>query len=113
MSATYKTTLLTARDRIRFRLGDVDVNRALLSDQEIAAVLTLKGGEDAALIYLAKGLLSQFAHQPTRVSADGTVFDFSERIGVWRELVAELGVSTGYRIRRMARPQLINGGAES
>lgn len=113
MSATYKTTLATARDRIRFRLGDIDVNRALLSDQEIAAAIGLKGSEDAALLYLAKGLLAQFTHQPTRVSADGTVFDFSERITTWRELVSELGQATGYRVRRLARPQMINGGTES
>ena len=113
MSATYKTNLATARDRVRFRLGDVDVNNALLSDQEIAAALSLKGSEDAATLYLANGLLAQFAHQPTRVSADGTVFNFSERLNIWRGLVAELGRATGFRIRRMARPQLLNGGTES
>lgn len=115
MSATYKTTLATARDRIRFALGDTDVTSALLSDQEIAAALSAKGSEDAATTYLARGLVAKFANQPNHVTADGVTLDYSERIAIWREVAqAAQAVTTGggFRIRRVARPQLIGGGTE-
>jgi hypothetical protein len=85
-----------------------------LSDNEIAAAITLKTDEDAALLYLAKALLARWGRAPIKVTADGTTLDFSERVNVWREIVAEAGQSAtgGLRIRRLARPQKIDGQGE-
>lgn len=114
MAATYTNTLLVAKDRIRFRLGDTDTTNALLDDNEIAAAISLKSDEDAALLYLAKGLLARWGREPVRVVADGTTLDFGERVAVWREIVAEAAESSqgGLRIRRLARPQEISGQGE-
>ncbi len=106
----YNPALSLVRDRVRFRLGDTDVDSPLLSDEEIAAVLTLKGSiEDDACLYLAKGLLARYGREPVRVTQDGQTLDFGARIDVWKELVAELSQASsgGLRIRRMARPQSI------
>jgi hypothetical protein len=88
-------------------LGDTDVDSALLSDEEIAAVLTLKGSEDAACLTLAKGLLARYGREPVKVTQDGQTLDFSARVEVWRELIADLERQSvgGLRVRRIARPQ--------
>jgi hypothetical protein len=112
MAATYSADLSTAKDRIRFRLGDNDVAQALVSDEEIAAILSLKGSEDAACLALAKHLLARYGREPVKVTMDGTTIDFSARVEVWRELVADLEGqnSGGLRVRRVARPQSITSG---
>lgn len=111
MAATYNASLSSAKDIVRFRLGDTDVvDAALLSDEEIAAVLSLKGGnEDAACLMLAKHLLARHGREVVKITQDGQTLDFSERIPVWRELVASLEQqsSGGLRVRRIARPQSI------
>lgn len=114
MTATYDSTLGATKDRVRFRLGDTDVDDALLSDEEIAAVIALKSTEDAACLYLAKGLLARYGREPVKVTQDGQTLDFSARVGVWKELIADIGTqsSGGLRIRRLARPQAISGQSE-
>ena len=109
MTTTYSTALTLVRDRLRFRIGDTDTANALLSDEEIAGAVTLKTDEDAALLYLAKGLLARWGRAPVKFSADGASYDFSERVAVWREIVAEAEASSsgGLRVRRLARPQEI------
>lgn len=116
MAATYSSNLSATKDVIRFRLGDTDVAAALLSDEEIAAVLALKGDDqDAACLTLAKGLLARWSREPVKVEADGTKLDFSERVPAWRELVADIEKqsSGGLRVRRVARPQVIRAGEYS
>lgn len=114
MTVTYNGGLTLARDRLRFQLGDTDTSNALLTDEEIAGAVTLQSTEDAALLYLAKGLLRRWAREPVRVSADGTTFDWSGRLEVWREIIADAAsVSTGgLRIRKLSRPQLIDDQGE-
>lgn len=119
MTATYTSTLPAVKDRIRFQLGDTDTASPLLSDEEIAAVLTLKSDNEAdALLYLAKGLLRRHARLPVKFETDGQRFDYSARVEAWKELVAELErtatttVTAGMRIRRMARPANITDQGE-
>jgi hypothetical protein len=115
MTATYDPTLATVKDRLRFRLGDSDPGEFLLSDEEIAAVLSLKADdEDSALLYLAKGLIRRYSREPVRTSADGVTMDFSDRLKAWQEIVAEGSqtVTSGLRVRRLNRPQSISGVGE-
>ncbi len=44
MSWSYDITLGSAKDRIRFLIGDTDEAEALFSDEEIDAVLAQSGG---------------------------------------------------------------------
>jgi hypothetical protein len=115
VTTTYTNTLLTFRDRARFRLGDTDTTNALLSDEEIAAALTINVTEDPAVAWLAQGLIARYSREPVKFSADGVMFDFSERVKVWREIVARASdaATSGARIRRLGRPRLINGGTET
>ena len=109
MGATYKTDLLTVKDRLRFRLGDTDTANALLQDAEYAAAYRIEGTEDKAAVYLAKGLIRKFAQDPVRVVADGVTLDFSGRVSAWRELVQEVTatVNGGLRVRKLSKPQSI------
>ena len=115
MTATYSITLAAIRDRIRFQLGDTDTALALVADEEIAAVLTLKSNVEAdALVYLAKGLLRRYGREPVKVTQDGQTLDFTGRIAVWQELVADAQaaatttVTAGIRVRRLNRPANIS-----
>ena len=112
MAATYSASLSSLADRIRFRLGDTDMGQPLLSDEEIAGTLTLKAqNEDAALLYLALGLIRRYARDPDSITADGVSFNYRERVAVWREMVAEIqsAQTGGLRIRKLGEPAQITG----
>jgi hypothetical protein len=112
MAATYSTTLATPADRIRFRLGDTDMGQPLLTDEEITGALTLYAqAENSALLYLAQGLIRRYGRDPVVVQADGTSFNYSERVAVWREMIAEIrqAQTGGLRVRKLAEPTQIVG----
>jgi len=111
MTVTYSPTLSLARDRIRFRLGDTDTGDALLQDEEISAFLTLNGSdEDAALLALAKGLISRYSRLPVSFTADGVTMNFGQRISSWREIAGSVD-SSGSSIRiRTVKPSIANSG---
>jgi hypothetical protein len=101
--------------RVRLELGDVDTAAALLQDEEINYYLSVSSNdEDAAAVRAARALLTRYGAQPTRVSLpDGTSADFSARVETWNALIARLDTAnTGFRIRRVARPQAVGNGGE-
>lgn len=53
MAATYDPTLPTDRDHVRFLIGDTNVSSAVLTDEEIAAVLGLETATGTALPFFA------------------------------------------------------------
>ena len=59
MSATYNTSLPTDRDWVRFTVGDRDVTRALLQDEEIDAILSQKANRWLAAADCAQMILAQ------------------------------------------------------
>lgn len=61
MSATYDPTLPTDRDLVRRLIGDVDMSNALISDEEINALLTRIGSAYLTAATLADGLAGQYA----------------------------------------------------
>lgn len=121
MTATYVLTdLPLATDagrlaRVRLAIGDTDTTAALLQDEEISHFLTLAGNdEDGAAVKSAYVLLVKYGAQPKSVRLpDGTSADFSDRVTVWRDLIARLDTANnGMRIRRLGRPQALGGGGE-
>jgi hypothetical protein len=96
--------------RVRLELGDVDTAAALLQDEEINYYLSVSSNDEDA----ARALLTRYGAQPTRVSLpDGTSADFSARVETWNALIARLDTAnTGFRIRRVARPQAVGNGGE-
>jgi hypothetical protein len=112
MTATYFAPELStsALFRLRFRIGDTDVDAPLLQDEEIEWAIDETSGEDAALVYLARTLLTRYGAQPKSVRLpDGTSADFSDRVTIWSDLIARLDTGAGLRIRRLARPQAVGG----
>lgn len=81
---TYMDTLPTPRDVLRMRLGDTGPD-FLLSDAHLDAVIAQQG-ENQALATLARELERQLAQQPQRMSADGVMVDYGDRLAVWRDL---------------------------
>jgi hypothetical protein len=61
MSWSYSDTLLTDRDKVRFYLQDTDTNDQLLTDEEIAFLLTEAGSVRAAAIVAAETVAAKFA----------------------------------------------------
>ena len=109
---TYNTALSALSDRIRFRLGDTDMGQPLLTDEEIDGALTLYAqAEDSALLYLAQGLIRRYGRDPVVIQADGTSFNYAERVAVWREMIDEIraGQTGGLRVRKLGEPTQIVG----
>tara|TARA_R100000808_G_C2073073_1_gene99790 strand:+ start:93 stop:524 length:432 start_codon:yes stop_codon:yes gene_type:complete len=69
MSFAYSTSLATNKDKVRFRIGDTDSNRPLLSDEEINAVLTSKPAVLPASIECVDAILAKIARDVDRNAA--------------------------------------------
>lgn len=63
MTWTYSPALGTARDRIRFKVGDTDTTDQLVSDEEIAGVLSAQANESLAAAQLAEGIAGRFSRK--------------------------------------------------
>ena len=92
MTATYNENLLSTLDRVRFRLGDIDVSDPLIPDETITASLSLfMDNEGSAIAYLSQGLVMQFSRDPVKWTADGRQLDYTGRLEVWRALASTSG----------------------
>jgi len=94
MSASYDEELPTDLDRARHLLGDTDVDpeeNALRSDEHITAVLAAEGSVEAAVAFIADGLIAEFGQEPDTVRlASGLSVSFRDRIDAWKRLVARM-----------------------
>ena len=98
--------------RVRLTLGDTDTAAALLQDEELNLFLSQTGNDEAAAaVKGARTLLAMYGAQPKSVRLpDGTSADFSDRVSVWRELIANNDTAnSGIRLRRLAGPQAVGG----
>jgi hypothetical protein len=86
MSFTFSGELDTALDRIRDILGDTDKTSPLRTDARIEAAISYAGSENAAIGWIARSLVAEFAQQPVRVSLTGLSVDYSARIPYWQTL---------------------------
>ncbi len=86
---SYDPNLTTAKDRVRFMVGDTDTNDQLLQDGEINYLLTQEANESLAASRAAEAIAAKFARQ-----ADESVGDFrvslSQKSQHYLELAAKL-----------------------
>lgn len=95
MIATYNDLLPSDKDRVRFRLGDTDMDAPLLSDAAIEQAVTTEGGVAQAAAFLASGLVAQYGRQPVKITADGVTFDYTILLKTWQTLAASTTSSVG------------------
>lgn len=112
---SYDPGLVTARDRVRFAVGDTNSTAELLGDETYDALLAgTAGDESKATVQAAEYLIVRFAQEPDKLDLDGgkTAAEWGERIGAWRRLADRLRaelldyaqrVQHGVRTQRVSR----------
>lgn len=75
----FDPTLPTDMDRLRLAVGDISAS-PWLSDATYQALLTQGGSYAAALPLVFEAAISALGQLPTRMSADGTSVDYSNRL---------------------------------
>lgn len=86
---SYDPSHPTDKDRARYALGDTsnDAATELLTDDTIEAELADKGYA-GGVAFLAGGLATRFAQQPSSVTDAGTSVTWGERVSAWQKLAA-------------------------
>lgn len=97
MTASYDNSLATVLDRIRFTLGDTDVDpetNALKPDEEYLAVIAATASEEEAIALMAEALATQIMQDPDSYSESGGIsVSWTQRIKTW------LALADQYRTR--------------
>lgn len=91
MPATFNPALPTVQDRLRFRLGDTNMDAPLLQDESYQGMLAYHGqSEVKALKSLAEALIARVAQDPDKADLGGGVgFEWRARLRTWREIADE------------------------
>lgn len=90
MTWSYDTSLATAKDQVRFQIGDTDTNSQLVSDEEIDATLTAQGDSVVrSSIAIAEALAAKFARLAS-TSIEGLSVDFRSVAENYRMLASRL-----------------------
>ena len=76
MTFTFAGDLTEERDFVRFYTGDTDVDRAFLSDELIASLVTEAGSKQAAVVDALEYIISQLSQPDFR--ADWLQMNFAE-----------------------------------
>ena len=90
MAWNYNDTLPTTRDKVRFRIGDIDTDRQLLQNETIDALLEEYG--DSVLrvsVVSVRSILAQLARDINR-NVIGISSDIGQATDHFRSLLAEL-----------------------
>ena len=103
MAFTYSTSLTTNRDKVRFRIGDTDSNRALLSDEEIDAVLSSKPAVLPSAIECVEAILAKIARDIDR-NAAGITSSRSQAFNHYNDLLRKL------RMEMLTESEMFVGG---
>ena len=111
MAFSYNPALPTARDRLRWALGDTDAEEPLMDDVTYNAVLTANGQDEAlSKISIAAALVAQYSREPDRVRKDdGTEVSWKDRLAGWRAIANSTITSPasasggGFNVRRAQR----------
>lgn len=91
-AATYHEAQDRALDRLRYLLGDYDMNAPLLPDLTYLAILAQQfSDERLTAIQIGDGLLAKYALMPTSMSnSTGESIAWANRLKYWSSLVARL-----------------------
>ncbi len=97
MSATFDASLPTARDRVRFLLGDVPegassgtISDALIQDETIDAMLAQASYTETCR-QMAISLLSRYSSEPDRYEeGNGLKLHWQNRLDGWKAVLKEL-----------------------
>ena len=89
MSWSYSDSLSSDRDKLRVKIGDVDTNDQLLSNELLDALLTTRGDPTLAAINAVEGILAKFAREIDRGSL-GLGGSRSQKTQFYRDLLKEL-----------------------
>ncbi|MFO0271367.1 MAG: hypothetical protein ACK53W_12635 [Gemmatimonadota bacterium] len=89
MTWTYNETLATAKDKVRWLVGDTDANEPLVQDEEIAFALSEEGSVYAAGATVARAIAARFARRPS-TSIDGLSITMRERVEHYNRLADDL-----------------------
>ena len=85
MTFTYTANPTVIIDFVRHQLGDV-TEPALYQDEEIQNVIDAFENKFAVTAYLADGLVTRFAQDPTSVRLDSGLAVTYERLEYWEKL---------------------------
>jgi hypothetical protein len=86
----YDPALTTAKDRIRFALGDTGSTSLLVPGGEAtyAALLALSSDEAAVYRTAAGSLANYYSNQPNSISSSGDSLSWADRAAHWRKIAA-------------------------
>jgi len=88
--------LTTPLDRVREKIGDVDMTDPLLTDTEIETYIAAwPGNVEMAAAEAAEAIAARFARDFNFQSAPGQVFNRSERVAHYMDLAARLRLRGG------------------
>jgi len=89
MSWSYDDTLPTDRDKLRFRIGDIDTEEQLLSNETLDTLLSIRPSVVLAAIDAVEGILAKFAREIDR-QALGLGGPRSQKTMHYRQLLNDL-----------------------
>lgn len=89
MTWSYDPTLAADRDKLRFKIGDVDNEDQLLSDETLDTLLSIRPSVTLAAIDALSGILAKLARETDR-QALGLGGPRSQKSTHYRQLLAEL-----------------------
>jgi len=97
MTFTFDPALPSPKDRLRFRLDDIDAADVLIQDETYLALVNMNGGnETMALRDAAQSLLQHFSQEPeTAALGDGVSFNWGQRVASLTALIAQCNVIVG------------------
>jgi hypothetical protein len=88
---SFDATLPTARDRMRFTLGDTDPTNPIRFDETYDAALEYYEDEAIATAKLARAFASQFGRQPTSASVPGgPSYTYGDRVKTWIDTAKQI-----------------------
>jgi hypothetical protein len=97
MTATFNPALSTAKDRVRFIVGDIDMAAPEVQDETIGALLTSNSAdENLAALNVADYLILFYGRQPDSVEVTGAVkVAWKYRLAALEQIAARLRAITG------------------
>jgi hypothetical protein len=97
MTATFNVDLSTAKDRVRFIVGDTNMAAPETQDETIAALLAANAAdENKAALAVADYLLLLYAREPDTVEVTAAVkVAFTSRLAALEQIATRLRIVTG------------------